>query len=219
MRLVGLTGGIGSGKSSASSALQALGAQLIDADAIVKELQEPGQPVFRAMVDRWGEQIVGDEGRLDRAAVANIVFSDDAELKAIEAIVHPEVRRAMDERINEVSASPDVVVLDIPLLAESRSGGTGPDGRGTSAIIVVDCPVDVAVQRLVEHRGFSEKDARKRVEKQASREERLALADFVIDNSGTPSDLEREVDRCWQWLSSLPPTPWPPPERTPTERP
>lgn len=212
MRLIGLTGGIGSGKSSVSSRLEQRGAALIDADAIVRELQQPGQPVFDAMVDRWGPEIVDADGSLDRAAVAGIVFSDEAELKAIEAIVHPVLRKEMDRRIEDLSSTDRVVVLDIPLLAESRSKDGALDARGTSAIIVVDCPVDLAVSRLVEHRGFDEEDARARVAAQASREDRRALADFVIDNGGTEAELETEVERCWNWLLTLEPTPWPPPK-------
>jgi dephospho-CoA kinase len=211
MRLIGLTGGIGSGKSSVSARLEERGAALIDADAIVRELQQPGQPVFDAMVERWGQAIIASDGGLDRAAVAGIVFSDSSELKAIEAIVHPVLRQEMDRRIEELSTSDHVVVLDIPLLAESRAKDGALDARGTSAIVVVDCPVDLAVSRLVEHRGFDEDDARARVAAQASREDRRALADFVIDNSGTEATLDDEVDRCWTWLETLDPTPWPPP--------
>lgn len=211
MRLIGLTGGIGSGKSSVSSRLEARGAALIDADAIVRELQEPGQPVFDAMIDRWGETIVAEDGSLDRAAVAGIVFGDADELKAIEKIVHPVLRKEMDRRIADLASTDRVVILDVPLLAESRKKDGALDARGTSAIIVVDCPVDIAVARLVEHRGFTEEDARARVAAQATRDERRELADFVVDNSGNEAALDAEVDRCWGWLESMDPTPWPPP--------
>lgn len=211
MRLIGLTGGIGSGKSSVSSRLAARGAALIDADAIVKELQEPGQPVFDAMVERWGDKIVADDGALDRAAVAGIVFSDKDELKAIEKIVHPVLRTEMDRRIEELATTDRVVILDIPLLAESRAKDGALDARGTSAIIVVDCPIEIAVSRLIEHRGFTEDDANARVAAQATRDDRRALADFIVDNSGAEDALDAEVDRCWQWLESIDPTPWPPP--------
>lgn len=214
MRLIGLTGGIGSGKSSVSSRLAARGAALIDADAIVRQLQEPGQPVFEAMVERWGSKIVGENGALDRAAVAGIVFSDKDELKAIEKIVHPVLRTEMDQRINDLSSTDRVVILDIPLLAESRAKDGALDARGTSAIIVVDCPVDTAIARLIEHRGFSEDDANARVAAQATRDDRRALADFIVDNAGDEAALDAEVDRCWQWLESLDPTPWPPPTAT-----
>lgn len=211
MRLIGLTGGIGSGKSSVSARLEGLGAALIDADAIVRELQRPGEAVFDAMVERWGTQIVASDGSLDRAAVAGIVFSDTSELEAIEAIVHPVLRKEMDRRIEELSTTDRVVVLDIPLLAESRAKDGALNARGTSAIVVVDCPIDLAVSRLVEHRGFEENDARARVAAQASREDRRALADFVVDNSGDEATLDAEVERCWAWIMTLDPTPWPPP--------
>ena len=211
MRLIGLTGGIGSGKSSVSSRLAERGAALIDADAIVRELQEPGQPVFDAMVERWGSKIVDGDGSIDRATVAGIVFGDKDELKAIEKIVHPEVRKAMDRQIKELASTDRVVILDIPLLAEGRAKDGSHDTRGTSAIVVVDCPTDIAVARLIEHRGFTEEDANARVAAQATRDDRRALADFIIDNAGDEAALDAEVDRCWQWLESLGQTPWPPP--------
>ncbi len=219
MRLIGLTGGIGSGKSTVSAGLSQRGAQLIDADQIVRDLQQPGAPVFEAMVERWGPGIVAADGSLDRPAVAAIVFADDAELKALEKLIHPEVRIAMRAQMDAAASSDDVVILDIPLLAEGRrDGGTAPDARGASAIIVVDCPIDIAVHRLVTYRGFDEDDARARIAKQVSREERVALADFVVDNSGSPEELEVEIARCWSWLDTLEPTPWPPPEEAPANQ-
>ncbi len=212
MRLIGLTGGIGSGKSSVSGRLAQRGAALIDADAIVRELQRPGEAVFEAMVGRWGDGIVAQDGTLDRAAVAGIVFSDKDELEAIEKIVHPVLRKEMDNRIEALASTEQTVILDIPLLAESRSKDGALDARGTSAVIVVDCPIDVAVSRLIEHRGFDEADAKARVAAQATREERRELADFVVDNSGDEDALDAEVDRCWHWLQTLEPTPWPPPK-------
>lgn len=225
--LVALTGGIGSGKSSVSQRLANRGAVIVDADATVRALQEPGRPVFAAMVERWGKGIVAAGGGLDREAVAQIVFGDDedslAELKALEAIVHPAVRADMAEQISQVaenervsgSTSGDradtIVVQDLPLMVEWGGGR-----RGTSGVIVVDVPVEVAIERLVTHRGFSRPDVEARIAAQASREQRLALADYVIDNSGTVEDLDAEVDRCWHWIVGLDPTPWPPPEGFPT---
>lgn len=202
MRLVALTGGIGSGKSSVSGRLQGLGARLIDADAIVAELQRPGEPVFEAMVKRWGDKIVTTEGELDRPTVAKIVFNDKIELAALNQIVHPEVAKEMQRQIEDVAETADVVILDIPLLAE------GMDRRGASAVIVVDCPVATAIERLVRNRGFSTEDARARVNAQAKRHVRLALADWVVDNSGSLEALEVEVSRCWDWLQAIPETPW-----------
>ncbi len=206
MILVALTGGIGSGKSSVSERLVERGAVLIDADATVRELQAPGQPVFIWMVDRWGATVVGDDGALNRQAVADIVFNNADELKALEAVIHPEVRRRMTARISELASSDSVVVQDLPLMVEWGGGR-----RGASAVIVVDTPVDIAISRLMEFRGFSRSDAEARMQNQASRNERLELADFVIDNSGTLEGLDGQVDRCWSWIHTLDPTPWPPP--------
>ena len=191
---MGLTGGIGAGKSSVSARLATRGAVVVDADAITRELQEPGQPVLTAMVERFGDGILAADGTLDRAAVASIVFSDPEALTDLNRIVHPAVQAEMAARM--AVAEPDsVVVLDIPLLKEKR--------EGMSAVIVVDTPVEVALARLVEHRGFAEEDARARIANQMSREERRAIADFVIDNSGTAQQLDTEVDRCWVWLKGL----------------
>lgn len=195
MIVVGLTGGIGSGKSSVSARLAERGAVLIDADAIVRELQAPGRPVFDAMVEHFGTEVVGPDGGLDRQAVADRVFNDPDALKELNAITHPPVQEEMARRMAEAAETDEIVVMDIPLLTERR--------EGMGQVIVVDTPVDVAVDRLVTQRGLSEADARARIANQISRDERLALADFVIDNGGDLDQLEREVDRCWDWLRSL----------------
>ncbi len=205
MRLIAITGGIGSGKSTVAQGLVAHGAVLVDADAIVKELQEPGTDVFNAMVERWGEGIVADDGSLDRAAVAAIVFADEQALTDLNELVHPAVRTEMAARIDVLAETDAVVLQDIPLLAESKRGP-----GGASAVVVVDCPVEVAIQRLIDYRSFDRADAEARVAAQASREDRRALADFVIDNGGTPTALAAEIDRCWTWIQTLPATPWPP---------
>ncbi|MFT7600907.1 MAG: dephospho-CoA kinase [Acidimicrobiales bacterium] len=198
MRLVALTGGIGSGKSSVAEQLAERGATIVDSDLMVRELQEPGQPVFLAMVERWGDRIVSADGSLDRPAVAGIVFGDKAELDAINGIVHPAVKHETRARVDAAAKNgAEVVVLDIPLLAETGNR------HGASAVIVVDCPTDIAVGRLMEHRGFSREDAEARVASQATREERRELADLVVDNSGELSALMSEVERCWEWLMTL----------------
>jgi dephospho-CoA kinase len=197
--LIGLTGGIGSGKSTVSAALARRGAVVVDADAIVRELQQPGTEVFSEMVERFGPGIVAGDGSLDRAAVAAIVFADPASLAALGAIVHPRVQEEITRRVDAERDGGRVVILDIPLLAESG----WPDLAGT---IVVDLDPEVAVRRLVEHRGFGEDDARARIANQAAREDRLERADFVVDNHGDPADLEREVDRAWDWIEGLRPT-------------
>ena len=193
---IGLTGGIGSGKSTVAALLVKRGAVLLDADAIVRELQEPGTPVFVAMVERWGDEIVAADGGLNRQAVADRAFGDADELEALNAIVHPAVADEMTRRRKALAGTDATVILDIPLLVESGHEGLG-------GVIVVDVDPDVAVGRLVTHRGFTKDDARGRMARQASREDRLARADVVIDNSGTMADLFAEVGLAWAWIEGL----------------
>jgi dephospho-CoA kinase len=200
MIVVGLTGGIGSGKSTVSSALADRGAVVIDADAIVREVQQPGSPVLARMAERFGSQVIAADGSLDRAAVANVVFTDPDALKALNEIVHPAVRDEMNRRVMAEVATDHVVVMDIPLLAENPREGL----QGT---IVVDVPVETQVDRLVRFRGFADDDARARIAKQATREDRLAIADFVVDNSGGLDVLGAQIDSLWEWLRSLPQLP------------
>ncbi len=187
---------MGSGKSSVSSRLVDRGAVVIDADAITRELQQPGQPVLAAMVERFGQSILDSDGSLDRQAVADIVFSDPAALADLNGIVHPAVGAEIARRLEVEATAGNVVVLDVPLLVES--------GRSDmAALIVVDVDPEVAVRRLVDFRSVREDDARARMALQASREDRLARADHVIDNSGSPDDLDLEVDRAWRWIQVL----------------
>lgn len=198
MILLGLTGGIGSGKSTVSGLLAARGAVIIDADAIVRELQEPGQPLLAELATEFGADILRADGSLDRAALAAIAFTDKEKVAALNKIVHPAVGREMNRRLEEQRPTDNVVVLDIPLLAENPR-------KGLCGVIVVDVPVDTAVARLVAHRGFNEADARARVANQASRESRMAIADRVVDNSGDMASLETQVDEVWNWALTLPP--------------
>ena len=198
---MGLTGGIGSGKSTVGVLLREKGATLVDADAVVRELQEPGMPVFDAMVERFGPDVVAADGTLDRQVVADIVFNDPQALVDLNAIVHPAVGAEIVRRIAAHEGTDDVVIADIPLLAEGKSQ------IGMSGVIVVDAPVETQVERLVRFRGFPESDARARIAKQATREDRLAKADLVVDNSGTPEDLAPQIDRAWSWIRTLPDTP------------
>ena len=199
MKLIGLTGGIGSGKSSVSSLLAERGAVVVDADAITRRLQQPGEPVFDAIVARFGPDVVAADGTLDRPRLASIVFGDADALAELNRLVHPAVGVAIAEAIAAHAGTGAVVVLDVPLLVESKSPRTDLAG-----LLVVDCPVDVAVRRLVEHRGMDEADARSRIARQASREERLARADHVIDNSGPAEALPALVRRAWTWIEGLP---------------
>ena len=200
---IGLTGGIGSGKSTVADMLVERGAVLIDADRIVRDLQEPGAPVFDAMVERWGSAVVAEDGTLDRAAVAAIVFTDDNELKAINDIVHPAVGEAMQARRDDLKETDAIVVFDIPLLVKSEDDPVDERYSHLQGIIVVDTDVEIAVERLVLHRGFDADDARSRIILQASREARRAVADIIIDNSGDLDSLGPQVDAAWVWAESL----------------
>lgn len=198
MILVGLTGGIGAGKSAVSAQLASHGAVVIDADVIVRQLQQPGQPVLRSIIERFGAGVLQESGHLDRAALADMVFNDAAALADLNAIVHPAVGREMLRRIDEERDKDSVVVLDVPLLVENpRSGLCG--------VLVVDLDPDLAVRRLVAGRGFSPVAARARVSRQASRSARRLAADWIIDNSGSRLDLARQVAQAWRWMCSLPP--------------
>lgn len=200
MILVGLTGGIGSGKSTVSAMLARRGAVILDADAITREVQQPGSALLTELAEAFGAHVIAADGTLDRAAVAKIVFEDPEALKRLNGIVHPAVGREMNARILAQRGTENVVILDIPLLTENPREGL--QGR-----IVVDVPVETQIERLVAHRGFDEADARARIARQATREDRLKTADFVIDNSGRPEDLEPQIDRLWDWLRSLPQLP------------
>lgn len=198
MLVVGLTGGIGSGKSTVSALLAERGAVVVDADAITRELQAPGTPVFAAMVERFGPGIVAADGTLDRQAVADIVFNDAEALADLNKIVHPAVGAEIVQRMSDLSATDEVVILDVPLLVESDKA------YPLAGLLVVDVDPEVAVRRLVEFRGMSEPDVRARMARQATRDERLARADRVIDNSGSVDDLRARVDAVWEWIASLP---------------
>jgi dephospho-CoA kinase len=194
MRLVGLTGGIGAGKSTVSAMLAERGAVIVDADQIARDLQAPGSPVLAAMVDRFGAHIIDAAGSLDRAAVAAIVFSDRDALEDLNRIVHPAMQDEITAQIEAHRDSDRVVVLDFPLLAENPR-------RGLDATVVVDVDPEIAVTRLVEHRGLDEDDARARIASQASRAERLKIASHVIDNSGDLAVLTALVDELWADLA------------------
>ena len=198
MICIGLTGGIGSGKSTVSRLLARRGAVIVDADAIVHELQAPGAPMLGVLAERFGAELIRDDGSLDRARLAEVAFGDDQATKDLNAIVHPAVRAELAARVAAHVDTTSIVVLDVPLV-------TGQRPEGTSALVVVDTPVETAIERLVSQRGMTEPDARARLGKQISREERLKMADRVIDNSGDMTALEQQVDDVWAWMHTLPP--------------
>ncbi len=197
--LVGLTGGIGSGKSTVSELLIERGAVLIDSDAIVHELQQPGSPMLATLAERFGADIITSAGALDRQALANRAFVDPEAVKALNKIVHPAVGVETARRVHAHLGTDAVVVIDIPLLEEPRAY--------LQATIVVDVPVEVQLERLLRYRGFPEADAQARIARQITRERRLELATFVIDNSGAPDELAPQIDRLWDQLRALPQLP------------
>jgi dephospho-CoA kinase len=191
---VGLTGGIGSGKSEVSRRLTALGAVLVDADAVAREVVQPGTPGLAQVVAEFGERILLPDGTLDRERLGSIVFADEELRGRLNAIVHPLVGRRMQELVDGVP--PDaIVVYDVPLLAENDLASL------YDLVVVVDAPVEEQVRRLTTLRGMTEDAARARIAAQATRERRRAVADRVIDNSGPIDALAAQVDRLWADLA------------------
>jgi dephospho-CoA kinase len=192
---VGLTGGIGSGKSEVAQRLAARGAIVIDADAIAREVVAPGTPGLAAVVAEFGDDVLAPDGSLDRAALARRVFADEGARRRLNAIVHPLVRA---ETARRFAAAPRdaIVVNDVPLLVET---GLAPS---YDVVVVVDASPETQLRRLVEHRGMPATDAQARIAAQASREERLAVATYVVRNDGDLDDLDRQVERLWDWLTA-----------------
>jgi dephospho-CoA kinase len=193
--VIGLTGGIGAGKSTVAARLVARGAALIDGDTMAREVVAPGGPAYEAVVTRFGSAVVGPDGAIDRPALAAVVFADAAALADLNAITHPAIEATMLERVARHRGTDDVIVLDIPLLRADGRRRWGLDG-----VLVVDAPTEVAVARLVSSRPMSEADARARVAAQLTREERRSLADLVIDNGDGIDQLEAEIERAWAWI-------------------
>jgi dephospho-CoA kinase len=187
---IGLTGGIGSGKSTVSALLSARGAVVIDADRIAREVVEPGTPGLAAVVAAFGDGVLVEGGSLDRPALAAVVFADPDARRRLDGIVHPLVRARATELAQ--AAAPDAVVVhDIPLLVETGQAGS------YDVVLVVEAAPDVRVARLVQ-RGLAEDDARARIAAQATDEQRRAVADVVLDNNGTQDELAEQVDRFWR---------------------
>ncbi|MEV7662352.1 dephospho-CoA kinase [Paenarthrobacter sp. NPDC089316] len=191
MLKIGLTGGIASGKSLVSSRLQELGALLIDADLIARQVVEPGTPGLEQVVEAFGPGILDPDGRLDRPKLGSIVFRDPGQREVLNGIVHPLVRRAA-AAIMESAGPGDIVVQDIPLLVETGQGSN------FHLVLVVDAPDDLRLQRMVGLRGMTPEDARSRMAAQAARAERNAAADIILDNSGSRQDLLSAVDVLWE---------------------
>jgi dephospho-CoA kinase len=192
--LVGLTGGIGSGKSTAARMLRDRGAVVFDADVLAREAVAPGTEGHRAVVERFGADVLAPGGELDREALAAVVFADPAARRDLEAIVHPEVRRLFAEGSEAYQETDRVVVLSAPLLVE-----TGMHSA-FDVLVVVTVPESVQVERLMRDRGMSEEEIRSRMQAQAPLEDKAAAADILLDNQGSPEDLERQVERIWDDL-------------------
>lgn len=192
VQMIGLTGGIGSGKSTVAALLQAKGAVVVDADLIARQVVEPGSPVLAQLAERFGADVVGPDGRLDRPALAARAFVDDESRKALDAITHPAIG---EEFLRQVAAAPEgsVVVHDVPLLVESKNPA---QYRG---VIVVEAPRGVRLARL-EARGIARGDAENRMAQQATDEQRRAIATWVLDNSGDRDALAAQVDALWPAL-------------------
>ena len=193
MLLVGLTGGIGSGKSTVAAMLEARGAVVFDADEFARQAVAAGTPGFRRVVETFGEGVVGPDGELDRAAVAAIVFDDPEQRARLEAIVHPEVAGLLRESLEPLRDTDRIVVYAVPLLVENHLESM------FDVVLVVTAPADVRVERLV-RRGLSEDDARSRIRAQLSDQERVAAADAVIPNDVSEAELEGRVAALWQSL-------------------
>ena len=197
MLLVGLTGGIGSGKSTVARLLEAQGAVIVDADQVARDVVEPGQPAFAHLVERFGPEVVGPDGRLDRPRLAEIAFASEEGTAALNAITHPAVG---DEFLRRMTAAPadGIVVCDVPLLVESETAAS----RGYELVIVVEAPRELRLERL-EGRGVPRPDAEARMAKQATDEQRRAVATYVVDNSGDLAHLEAQVDAIWHDLDGI----------------
>jgi dephospho-CoA kinase len=201
MLVTGLTGGIGSGKSTVAAAFAARGAAVVDADVIARQVVQPGGAAYDAIVERFGPAVLRADGAIDRPALAAVIFSDPADRAALDAITHPAIGREISARVRALGEGKGVVVLDVPLLDRRRVAA-----YGLAAVVVVDVPEELALARLVVGRGFTEADARARIAAQISREERRRLVELVpvgavVDNAGDLEALEARIDEVWTLLA------------------
>lgn len=195
--LVALTGGIGSGKSTVAARFRELGAHVIDADRVARDVVDPGTAGLSAVAQAFGPHLIRADGSLDRPALGRIVFGDDQARERLNAIVHPLVRAETRARIMQ-AAPGQTVVYDVPLLVEA------PSDLPFDAVVVVSAPPQLRVERLVRHRGMTAEDAWARVRAQATEAQRLAIADHVVDASGTIEHTLAEADRVWRAVHALP---------------
>lgn len=194
MLLVGLTGGIGSGKSTVAAMLLERGAELIDADEISREIVEPGEEAWGKIVEHFGDEILREDGRLDRDKLAAIVFADEAQRSVLNQITHPRVMDRMAQRMAVLADTDAIVVCDVPLLTERGSQ------KLFQIVVVVEAAEEVRIERLMDSRGYTREQAVERIQAQASSDERRAIADVVIENDGDLDALVAQVDALWQRL-------------------
>jgi len=195
MLAVGLTGGIGSGKSAVADLLVERGAVLIDADQVARDVVAPGGPAYEPLIERFGRGIVAPDGTIDRPALAAVAFADEESRLALNGITHPAIGIAMIQARDALEGTDKIVVLAIPLLTAAHR-----ETVRLHKVVVVDCPTDVALERLLSQRGFDRADAEARIRAQITREERVKEADYVLDNSGDRAALAAQVDELWAWL-------------------
>lgn len=196
MQLIAITGGIGSGKSTIAEGLASLGAYRIDADQLARDAVEPEEPALRQIIDHFGAELLKPDGRLDRAALGAVVFSDPKQLQRLNEIVHPAVRRLFLERLTAITQrDPDaVVVYEIPLLVETEND------IDWDLVVAAEAPVETRIERLATHRGMSGETARARIDNQASDEERRRVADVIIDTSGSRAETQEQVVELWKQI-------------------
>jgi dephospho-CoA kinase len=192
---VGLTGGVASGKSTVSRMFAELGAIVVDSDAIAREVVEPGTPGLAAVVAAFGEEILTEDGRLDRPALGAIVFADEERRKVLEGILHPLIGERSAALV-EAAGPDDLVIHDIPLLVEAGIADS------FDAVVVVDAPVELQVERMLRDRGWTREDAESRIAAQAGREDRLAVATYVVDNTGSLDELGARVREVYDALTA-----------------
>jgi len=196
MLLVGLTGGIGSGKTTVAGLLAARGAVVVDADELAREALEPGSRTFKHVSDLFGQEVLTTDGRIDRAALANLVFSDEEKRRALESITHPEVFRLLAEAVEKLRDTDSIVVFDAPLIIETGFH------QAVDVLVVVTAPVEQRIERVRRDRGMTEAEAAVRIAAQAEPEARNAAADFLILNDGGLEELEARVDELWAELEA-----------------
>lgn len=190
--LVGLTGGIGAGKSTVAQLFEERGVPIVDADAIARDVVKPGQPALAELVKYFGDTILGADGELNRGKLAEVAFADAESHEALNAIMHPAISAETSKRIDALRGEHSVIVHDVPLLVEAGLAGN------YDLTVLVDTPAEVRLQRLTELRGMDSEDAKKRIAAQATDEQRRAVCDVALDNSGDIEHLRAQFEQMWE---------------------